>query len=317
MNNKLFFYENSFNSNFSYIKNFIIHMSNKFNEYKNDNYSISSITKLMYEEEDNQIEYIKSLTPLLYINIAFMKRIIKIWLDNLTNYNQYIINTIDSYYNNYDILIFYNDENDYNKILYDTIDGDKSCDISINLILIHLIIKHILIFISDNYNNYKNICFKILKNFRIGLFQYYNNIIPNNYDKLFFKNYEKEEYLLYIFFIELKNEYNITCFNNNSNIIKDEIKLYIPWILNCILTILIDNNSILPFLFIPTLLNNIDSSNLYEIIENDYNFYLIDIKKFKDVIYKLNLLNKCPNSNINITKRIKFKDRKIRNLHNK
>ena len=65
------------------------------------------------------------------------------------------------------------------------------------------------------------------------------------------------------------------------------------------------------------MLNNIDISNLYEIIENDYNYYLIDIKKFKDTIYKLTLLNKNFNTNINITKRIKYKDRKIRNLHNK
>lgn len=315
MYEKKFFFESSNHCNYYWVNDFILHMKYKLSIYKNDhNYSINTITKLMYEEEDRVITQYLENSNLFYFNVAFMKKIIKTWIDNLTNHNKYTFTSIDNYYNNFDYIIFFNNPYDINdKIIPTVYDGNEMCDQIINMILIHLIIKHILIFISNNYIQYNKICYKILKNFRIGLYKYFDIKKPENYNKTFFQIYENNDLNIYIFYIEQQIEYNLTCFNYNTFLILKEIKLLIPWILSNFYNIFYDNNQTFDFLFIPIITNALDLSNVYEIIENDFNYYLLDVKKFKDVIYNLNLINKCPNNNINITKRIQCKERKIRN----
>ena len=187
-----------------------------------------------------------------------MKKIIKVWLDNLINYNKYIFETIDMYYSIYDILIFYNSNDDI--INLNIPDGNIGCDITLNLLLTHLIIKHILYLIQDKYNkDLSFICNKITKNYRVGIYQNFtNNIIADIIDYSY-----NEIYNLYLFFISYQDYYQLNCFNHTTQIINNELKIIIPWIIERMYNILLNENFMqnnINFYFI--ILNLIDINNL-------------------------------------------------------
>ena len=92
-----------------------------------------------------------------YINVpnipikffAFIKYITKTWLNNLTKVDKVYHNKTILYFVCYDCLCISNSQNELNKLPLE--DGNKSCDISLNIILVDIILNIIFEFIK-NYN---------------------------------------------------------------------------------------------------------------------------------------------------------------------
>lgn len=306
MNSKIILYENNEQLQFKSFEETIIKIKQKLHELQLDNYSVSYINSELNDFVKETLDELIKEKDLIYINVAFVNKITSTWINNITNTTKYELDQIDMYYNFNDIIFYY-----FNKKLTEEsfkitcCDGDEAVDIILNLIFMHILIKHIIIFISNEIEKYTDYLYTILKNFRVGIY------VCVDFESLYFNRITYEHTNdLYLFFIS-SNNFNISYFNNNE--LDKEIELNLPWIIS-ILEKYLRQYSTVEFEFIPTILNKINKIEFYEIVENDFNFYFNDMKKFKNIIYNLNLNNVCPNSNININKRImKTNERKIRN----
>ena len=306
MNSKIILYENNEQLQFKSFEETIIKIKQKLHELQLDNYSVSYINSELNDFVKETLDELIKEKDLIYINVAFVNKITSTWINNITNTTKYELDQIDMYYNFNDIIFYY-----FNKKLTEETfkitccDGDEAVDIILNLIFMHILIKHIIIFISNEIEKYTDYLYTILKNFRVGIY------VCVDFEALYFNRITYEHTNdLYLFFIS-SNNFNISYFNNNE--LDKEIELNLPWIIS-ILEKYLRQYSTVEFEFIPTILNKINKIEFYEIVENDFNFYFNDMKKFKNIIYNLSLNNVCPNSNININKRImKTNERKIRN----
>ena len=306
MNSKIVLYENNEQLQFKTFDEIITKLKQKLHELQLDNYSVSYINSELNDFVKETLDELIKEKDLIYINVAFVNKITSTWINNITNTTKYELDQIDMYYNFNDIIFYY-----FNKQLTEDCfkitccDGDEAVDIILNLIFIHILIKQIIVFISNEFERYTTCLFTILKNFRVGIY------VCVDFEALYFNRVTYEfTNDLYLFFISYDN-FNIKYFYNNE--LDKEIELNLPWIIS-ILEKYIKSYTNIDFEFIPTILNKINKIEFYEIVENDFNFYFNDMKKFKNIIYNLSLNNVCPNSNININKRImKTNERKTRN----
>ena len=307
----LIFYEIADFSNYQLFCELLIKIKEKLLVLSFDTYTVHSIISIINTEQEKLIEYYTTIfSNIKYIQLAFIKKIINKWLDNITNYNKYIFETIDMYYAFYDIMFYYDENQEIN---FDMYDGNYSCDITINLTLTHIIIKHTLYLLQEQYPNFSFICNKITKNFRCGIYINYSN--TENINSLI-ELYEHHDNNLYIFLIPSLPNFTLNCFNHTKTIIQNEIKIKIPWIIEK-LYILFTSLELInhTFNFFGILSNLIEKFNYYKKIEDDFNSYIEEIKKFKEIIYNLNNTIKL-NHSIEITKRLQIKERKIRNKKN-
>ena len=308
MSNKIFLFDQSNHCNYSYLEEFINSLKYEFSIKNNKDLLLNEFINDLHLLEDKLIKnFINNSKNIKYVQIAFMKKILQTWINNIDNFNKNRFESLDIYYSQYDIFYIVNENEDIPEaIIYD---GDESCDLSLNLIFVHLIIKHLLYLIQDHFKDYSIICNKIFKNFRIGIYLDFRN---DNYNDLITYSFNENK-KIYQFFIDYKIKFNLTCFKHSSVLINNEIKLKLPWILSCIHTIFINENIIdLNTNYYPVLLNIIDTSDLYLKIENNFNYYVDEIKNFKDIIFNL-YNNKIINSTIIISKRLLSKERKKRN----
>ena len=304
----LIFYEIADFSNYPLFNEFLDKIKNKLLSLSSDSYTIHSIINIINIEEEKLIQFYTIIASnIKYIQLAFIKKIINKWLDNITNYNKYIFETIDMYYAFYDIMFYYDENQEIN---FDMYDGNYSCDITINLTLTHIIIKHTLYLLQEQYPNFSFICNKITKNYRCGI---YINLSNTEIINSLLEMYEYHDNNLYIFLIPSLTNFTLNCFNHTSAIIQNEIKMKIPWIIEK-LYYLFNSLDIInhTFNFFGILSNLIEKFNYYKKIEDDFNSYIEEIKKFKEIIYNLNNTIKL-NHSIEITKRLQIKERKIRN----
>ena len=264
--------------------------------------SITQIISAISEEEQNKINDLKKNTTLSQIQIAFMKYVVKVWLDNMTSDVKTELTCIDMYFAFYDVKLYYDINFDYTWH-----DGDKSCDISTNLILFHVLIKHFLILLSEYNTQFKEACFKVLKNFRVGIYKY--NDYTSTFEDLVILHHH-EDIKVYIFYIKHR-EYDVTFYMKNSSSINTECRLYLPWIVDKVYNVLIFLQEAVNFTFIPTVLNQMERSNLFEKVENDFAEQMLRFKLFKDILYSISLnTNTCEDEVV--SKRVKTKERKIR-----
>ena len=161
MKNISYLYEG--NEDFKHIQYTIYTLKEKYtNEIKQA--SIINITNIL----NNEFETLIKEYNFTYIQIAFIKKLLQTWINNLNDFNKYIFTGIDLLFCIYDVKYFINEDHEiehyYN---YNIIDGNHSCDLSLNLILLHIVIKHLLIFITEKYDTFQVICNRILQNFRI------------------------------------------------------------------------------------------------------------------------------------------------------
>lgn len=289
------------------VSEFINSLRDIYIKYKKNPGSINDIINELYKNETYKLDdYDRSNTHL--IRKAYLKKLVKVWVNNLSALQRKDLTVIDMYFGEYDCLV-YNPNNVDMKDLQP--DGDKGCDIILNIILLHIIIKHLLIFITQNTkdNNLIVICNKIYPNFRCGLFEAYSS---DNYVFQKVRYMYDNEDCVHLFFLTNEITFIFNYFNVTPETIYREINLLIPWILdNLVYIITHEMYYALDFYFVATFLNEITKSTLLKLIENDFNQYFVDMKNFKSTLELLTI--DLDDDEIEINKRKIHKKRKIRN----
>ena len=305
-------------SNFFYFddfKNIIINIKNyltmSFIEH-NKTYPIHEIINSTFKKLNQLIEeLVINIPDIPAIIIVLIKKIIRHWLNNINLHYRIKLKSQILYFSFWDVLfINQSEEEDFTITIYD---GNTACDIGLNLQLLHTVIVHILQLIIKIYqNNILEIYLcKLKDNFRLGIVQ--TGPLITVEQLLIYRHYQDEG--LHLFFLNnqfdlLNTEYNkIDSFTSSKKIIQSNIKIMIPWVCKSFEQILIANNfTNLNNNFLSIILNYCEVNNIYDIIEQNYRFYLKDVKQMKeDLITLSNTRLFQSKTNLLVSKRIKSK----------
>ena len=121
-------YEEDNNLHFNEFKNYLNELILFINNYeKKENEMNIFINDLKAIENKLIDDIIKKYPTINYCTIAFMNKITKTWIDNITDINHIIYNPIDMYCSFYDKLFFH--ENKEYEINLPNIDGDHICNV--------------------------------------------------------------------------------------------------------------------------------------------------------------------------------------------
>lgn len=269
----------------------------------NETLQYHSLVFLFMEKQEEYISALKKI-KLTNLNCVVLKYITQIWLTNITSLNKTRLNGQILFFGFWDTLVVKYNNHPNNIISHD---GNEACNIGLSLHLMYICILHIISMIRNHYGQEELVkyLFDLKETFRLGIIQNNTDIVIEQY--IFLR--DKSFYLNLNYSLPLCEFFKVDAHMNTKKQIQFNIKLMLPWLIECFRLKLLELNFLNEEIsFTQLMLNLCEIQNIHEKIEQSYRYYLRDIKQIKENLITM-MMKYGKDDNINISKRTLSKPR--------